>query len=179
MTLSIQEIAHRELDVRPLLKRGVEPFQAIMDATETLLPGQSLLLITPFKPVPLFAVMERKGFRAEPQPIGEGDWQTLFSPSQEMVPEIQLSNNVGSPDIWPEPSQYLDCSDMQPPEPMVHILAELERMTDGEVLFALLHREPLFLFPELERRGHEWVGNFDETGSAYRIMIRVGQERQE
>ncbi len=68
MTLSIQEIAHRELDVRPLLKSGVEPFQAIMDATENLLPGQSLLLVTPFKPVPLFAVMERKGFRAEPQP---------------------------------------------------------------------------------------------------------------
>jgi hypothetical protein len=58
---------------------------------------------------------------------------------------------------------------------MVHILAELERMTRGDVLFALLHREPLFLFPELERRGHEWVGNFDETGSAYRIMIRVGE----
>ncbi len=53
MTLSIQEIAHRELDVRPLLKSGVEPFQAIMDAAENLLPGQSLLLVTPFKPVPL------------------------------------------------------------------------------------------------------------------------------
>ncbi|GLU26192.1 DUF2249 domain-containing protein [Brucella sp. NBRC 12950] len=175
MTSSIQEITHRELDVRPLLESGVEPFQAIMDAAENLLPGQSLLLVTPFKPVPLFAVMERKGFRAEPQSIGDGDWQTLFSPTQDAVPEIQLSNNVSSPDIWPDPSHYLDCSDMQPPEPMVHILAELEGMTRGDVLFALLHREPLFLFPELERRGHEWVGNFDETGSAYRIMIRVGE----
>ena len=45
--------------------------------------------------------------------------------------------------------------DMQPPEPMVRILAEVEEMPAGAVLFALLHREPLFLFPELENRGHE------------------------
>ena len=64
---------------------------------------------------------------------------------------------------------------MQRPGPMVHILSELERMTRCDVLFALLHSEPLFQFPELERRGHEWVGNFDETDSAYRIMIRVGE----
>ena len=47
-------------------------------------------------------------------------------------------------------------------------------MAAGNVLFALLGREPLFLFPELEKRGHQWAGNFDETGKAYRIMIRVG-----
>ncbi|WP_343315239.1 DUF2249 domain-containing protein [Brucella sp. BE17] len=174
MTVSVEALIPRELDVRPLLKDGVEPFQAIMGAIDTLAPGQSLLLIAPFKPVPLFAVMERKGFSAKPEPIGEGDWQVLFSPIGEQVPVVDVSDNAGSPDDWPEPSQYLDCSDMEPPQPMVSILAEVENMGMGEVLFALLHREPLFLFPELEKRGHQWVGNFDEKGEAYRIMIRVG-----
>ncbi|MGU3400668.1 DUF2249 domain-containing protein [Brucellaceae bacterium D45D] len=174
MTVSVEALIPHELDVRPLLKDGVEPFQAIMGAIDTLAPGQSLLLIAPFKPVPLFAVMERKGFSAKPEPIGEGDWQVLFSPIGEEVPALDVSDNAGSPDDWPEPSQYLDCSDMEPPQPMVSILAEVENMDVGEVLFALLHREPLFLFPELEKRGHQWVGNFDEKGEAYRIMIRVG-----
>jgi len=174
MTLSVYELIPHELDVRPLLKAGVEPFQAIMGAVEGLAPGQSLILIAPFKPVPLFAVMERKGFSSKAEPLGDGDWQVLFAPVGAEAPVVHISDNAGSPDDWPEPSQYLDCSDMEPPQPMVSILAEVENMAVGEVLFALLHREPLFLFPELENRGHQWVGNFDETGQAYRIMIRVG-----
>ncbi len=177
MTSSVQDITHHVLDVRPLIKGGVEPFNAIMEAVDSLSPGQSLLLIAPFKPAPLFSVMERKGFSAKAEPLDNGDWQVLFSPVMDAAPELRFSDNVVSPDVWPEPSRYLDCSDMQPPEPMVRILAEVEEMPAGAVLFALLHREPLFLFPELETRGHEWVGNFDETGTAYRIMIRVGDAR--
>ncbi|MEL4374921.1 DUF2249 domain-containing protein [Brucella cytisi] len=177
MTSSVQDITHHVLDVRPLIKGGVEPFNAIMEAVDSLSPGQSLLLIAPFKPAPLFSVMERKGFSAKAEPLDNGDWQVLFSPVMDAAPELRFSDNVVSPDVWPEPSRYLDCSDMQPPEPMVRILAEVEEMPPGAVLFALLHREPLFLFPELETRGHEWVGNFDETGTAYRIMIRVGDAR--
>ncbi|MGH6762611.1 MAG: DUF2249 domain-containing protein [Phyllobacterium sp.] len=162
------------LDVRPLLKNGVEPFQAIMQAIDGLAPGQSLRLIAPFKPVPLFQVLERKGFAAVPHEIGDGDWEVLFSPMSDAVEDIAVSRNANSPDAWPEPSNYLDCTEMDPPEPMVRILAEVENMAAGDVLFALLGREPLFLFPELETRGHQWAGNFDETGKTYRIMIRVG-----
>lgn len=163
-----------ELDVRPLLKSGVEPFQAIMNAVDELAPGQSLRLIAPFKPVPLFQVLERKGFTPAPREIGGGDWEVLFSPMSDTVEDVNVSLNAMSPETWPEPSNYLDCTEMDPPEPMVRILAEVENMAAGNVLFALLGREPLFLFPELEKRGHQWAGNFDETGKAYRIMIRVG-----
>jgi len=56
---------------------------------------------------------------------------------------------------------------------MERILARLETMESGEVLFALLNREPVFLFNELKDRGHEWIGNFDDSGKVYRIMIRA------
>ncbi len=95
--MTVQELAPYELDVRPLLKSGVEPFQAIMGAVDSLAPGQGLLLIAPFKPVPLFAVLERKGFEAKPEPIGEGDWQVLFSPVVEPLAEVQLSKMSDRP----------------------------------------------------------------------------------
>ena len=53
----------KELDVRPILADGGEPFQAIMAAVDGLAPGQGLTLLAPFRPQPLFSVMERKGFR--------------------------------------------------------------------------------------------------------------------
>ncbi len=54
----------RELDVRPMLRAGEEPFQAIMDAVGALAPGESLRLVAPFRPVPLFSVMANRGFAA-------------------------------------------------------------------------------------------------------------------
>ncbi|WP_141065247.1 DUF2249 domain-containing protein, partial [Brucella melitensis] len=38
--MTVQELAPYELDVRPLLNSGVEPFQAIMGAVDSLAPGQ-------------------------------------------------------------------------------------------------------------------------------------------
>ena len=49
-------------------------------------------------------------------------------------------------------------------------------MKPGEVLFAALDREPMFLFPELAQRGHEWSGNFAPDKSVYRLLIRVGAD---
>jgi hypothetical protein len=57
---------------------------------------------------------------------------------------------------------------------MVKILAALETMAPGQVLSALLCREPLFLLPELAKRGHSWRGGFEADGTTYKILIRVG-----
>lgn len=50
------------LDVRPFHARGEEPFSAIMAAVDGLGDEQSLLLINSFEPMPLYAVMQRRGF---------------------------------------------------------------------------------------------------------------------
>lgn len=164
-----------ELDVRPMLKNGGEPFQAIMSAVDALRPGQGLKLFAPFRPQPLFEVMANRGFEHEVIEIAGGDFEVRFTPKA--LPEVDLSEDAETPELWADPVVELDLADLPPPEPMVRILSEVEKLQPGDVIFALLSREPLLLFPELAKRGHQWVGNFDETGATYRIMIRVGKAK--
>jgi uncharacterized protein (DUF2249 family) len=176
MTDVSSQISPKVLDVRPLLRSGGEPFQAIMEAVQSLGAGQGLRLLATFRPQPLFRVMESRGFDHEAREIEGGDWEVLFTPQQVALP-VEISPDADRPEIWPDPSLHLDLTDLDPPEPMVRILSAADRMEPGEVLFALLSREPLFLFPELMKRGHQWAGNLDETGSAYRILVRAGRAK--
>lgn len=164
-----------ELDVRPLLRAGQEPFQAIMNAVGALAPGQSLRLLAPFQPVPLFSVMANRGYAASDRPLGDGDWEVIFSPIAASTEDEGLAiGSSPSAAFWGAPIEELDLRDLEPPEPMVQIMETLEQLRQGDVLFALLSREPVFLFPELAKREHEWAGNFDEAGSDYRLLIRHG-----
>lgn len=170
-------IEYKTLDVRPILRSGGEPFPAIMEAVQELAPGQGLKLLAPFRPQPLFSVMERRGFDYELEEMGAGDFEVRFQPKQARA-TIDASADAVSPDLWPDPSVDLDLSDLDPPEPMVKLLAEAEKLEVGEVIFAVLSREPAFLFPELTSRGHQWVGSFDANREFYRIMIRVGRPKE-
>ncbi|MFG1281708.1 DUF2249 domain-containing protein [Xanthobacter autotrophicus] len=166
----------RELDVRPLLRGGQEPFQAIMDAVDSLAPGQSLRLFTTFRPVPLFSVMSNRGYSATDRAMDGGDWEVLFSPVDSLRAEEGLATGSSpTAPFWDNPMEELDLQDLDPPEPMVRILEALEELRPGDVLFALLAREPVFLFPELAKRSHEWAGNFSVDGSTYRLLVRRGE----
>lgn len=65
------------LDVREDLRRGAELFPRILQAVESLAPGQALRLLTTFEPIPLYAVLGRKGFGHEALRQGEGGWEVL------------------------------------------------------------------------------------------------------
>jgi TusA-related sulfurtransferase len=166
-----------DLDVRPILKRGGEPFEHIMAAVVALRPDQGLRLLATFKPTPLLSVLGSRGYTHSAREIGEGDWEVLFTPAPIAVAaSAPAADNDGAAQSWPAPAITLDHRDLDPPEPMVRILAALESMRRGEVLAALLCRDPIFLLPELVQRGHAWRGGFEPDGSAYRILVRVGGE---
>jgi hypothetical protein len=71
------------LDVREVLKSGGEPFSDIMRGVESLAPGQGLRLLAIFKPVPLFAVLAKRGFNHTEREIGGGDWEVIFTPADQ------------------------------------------------------------------------------------------------
>ena len=167
-----------DVDVRPILRAGGEPFEKIMAAVNALKPEQGLRLFATFKPTPLLHVLGSKGYTHEAKELDGGDWEVLFSPSG------AAANETGAPrpandSIWSEPVRHLDNRDLDPPEPMVKILAATEAMAPGEVLSALLCREPIFLFPELAKRGHSWRGDFEADGATYKVLVRVGKRPED
>ncbi|WP_299364724.1 DUF2249 domain-containing protein [uncultured Paracoccus sp.] len=158
------------IDVRPMLATGKEPFAAIMQAAESLPAQHTLRLIAPFRLVPLLAVMEKRGFTWEERQLGGEDWQVDFSRA---AGALAAGSSLDAAD-WPVPVRLLDVTGLEPPEPMTRILAALEAVAPGEVVFALLDRQPLFLLPLLQARGHRWVGNHAADGSGYRLLVRRG-----
>ncbi|MDQ2705994.1 MAG: DUF2249 domain-containing protein [Pseudomonadota bacterium] len=163
-----------DLDVRPILRAGGEPFEAIMGAVSKLGPGQGLRLLATFKPVPLFSVLGAKGFDHEARELADGDWEVLFQPKAG-DPEPLPAPAADEGSEWPAPVQHMDNRELDPPEPMVRILAATEALKAGEVLSALLCREPIFLLPELAKRGHAWRGGFEGDGTTYKILVRIGE----
>jgi TusA-related sulfurtransferase len=81
----------------------------------------------------------------------------------------------GDDSEWPAPVRHITNRDLDPPEPMVRILAAVEEMAPGEVLSALLCREPIFLLPELAKRGHRWRGGFEPDGTTYEVLAKIGK----
>jgi uncharacterized protein (DUF2249 family) len=70
----------RTVDARPILDRGEEPFGPIMAAVDALEPGEELVVIAPFEPVPLEGVLAGQGFTFEAVPLESGDWRVTFRP---------------------------------------------------------------------------------------------------
>jgi uncharacterized protein (DUF2249 family) len=168
-----------ELDVRPILRAGGEPFTEIMNALESLAPGQALRLLATFEPVPLYGVLARRGFDHATREIGGGDWEVVFTPvaavaRSQPTQAARSAVDPASPSGWPQPSRHLDNRDLDPPEPLVRTLAAVEELQPGEVLSALLCREPVFLLPKLNERGHEWQGGFEADGKTYKLLVRKG-----
>jgi uncharacterized protein (DUF2249 family) len=162
-----------DVDVRPILRAGGEPFSVIMAALESLEPGQGLRLYATFKPIPLFAVMANKGFSHSEQALEGGEWEVLFTPAEAKPGRTSAPAATASFDNWPESAVRLDNRDLDPPEPMVRILAAAEKLRPGEMLTALLRREPVFLFPQLETRGFRWLGGFTSDGNTYELTVRA------
>ncbi len=169
--------ASYELDVRPILRSGGEPFSAIMQAIDGLSTGQALRLLATFEPAPLYTVLGKKGFDHAAREIGGGDWEVLFTP-QAQAGSAQPAPDGTATSGWPEPVRQLDNRDLDPPEPMVRTLAAVEELQPGDVLCALLCREPVFLLPELDKRGFEWLGGFEADRTTYKLLIRKGVQRE-
>ena len=66
------------VDTRPIFARGETPCQAIDDATASLIPGQPLVLIVPFEPVPLYTKLGNQGFTHQTRQIDSNTWQVEF-----------------------------------------------------------------------------------------------------
>lgn len=65
-------------DARPILAAGEEPFDAIIAAADTIPEGGVLELTAPFQPLPLYPVMQRRGFAATTEQRAPDEWVVRF-----------------------------------------------------------------------------------------------------
>ena len=162
-----------ELDVRDALRAGEEPFSKIMAAVSGLKDEEVLHLRTIFEPVPLFAVLGKRGFVHESRAHAADDWSAWF---------WRPDKRVGVPSPAPEsplpdeeaPTVWLDVRGSHPPEPMMRTLAALETLPLGHVLVQVNDRVPQLLFPLLAEGGY--ACDVDES-AADRILVRIWRPR--
>lgn len=143
--------ARVDLDVRDDIRRGQEPFGRIMAAVKALAAGQALVLRAPFEPVPLYDVLDTRGFAHWTERRADDDWSVWFyRPGR--------------------PPRVIDVRGLEPPQPMVLVLGELERLQPGDRLEVVHDRRPMLLYPLLEERGVHHETDEREPG-IIRIVI--------
>lgn len=164
-----------ELDVRDDLRQGREPFSRIMAAVGALGGDEALCLRATFEPVPLFAVMGRRGFEHLSEQLGANDWRVWFYrsdrgalPNEPMpdVPRAELEATDVDADV------VLDVRGLEPPEPMQRTLEALEQLRDGAVLVQVNVRVPHFLLPILTERGFDYEIFQPNLG---RVVVRIAR----
>ena len=140
------------LDVREDLRNGREPFTKIMSAAAALRQGGNLLIVAPFRPVPLFGVLKKLGFSHTAKPTQSGDWEVLFTRESDAPTLNPTPKQTHIPKTQVKPIE-VDARGLEPPQPLVKILEALTELPEGAELNARTDRRPVHLYAQLEQRG--------------------------
>lgn len=171
-----------ELDVREDLRAGREPFSRIMAAVAALGEHHVLHLRATFEPVPLVAVLAKRGFACETHEHAADDWSAWFWRPESGEPGAASKQEQGAatalaealPHIPDDAARgdivWLDVRGLEPPEPLVRTLAALEMLPAGHTLVQVNLRVPQFLFPLLAERGFSCA--LDDS-AADRVLVRI------
>jgi uncharacterized protein (DUF2249 family) len=162
------------LDVRPDLKSGREPFSKIMQTVAALGADQSLKLIAPFEPAPLYGILAQQGFAHTSTETPEGDFEVLFSRGEpEAEPEPVKPSTVPAKACTGSPVMDVDARGLEPPQPLVTILEALSKLPAGAKLRAHTDRRPMHLYAQLEQRGFRGSSEEQADGSFVTLIEPV------
>lgn len=169
------------LDVRPHLRKKLEPFQLIMDTVKQLANDELFELHATFKPTPLLALMRTKGYKHKLDKKAADHWIVTFVHKSHQhllvrasdagtVPDAHEADTDPAAGIAPEdlmPQVYkLDNRGLEPPQPMVRTLAQLEKAHPGDRVIIHNDRVPMFLIEELRTLGYTYEIEEQDDGSA-------------
>ena len=162
------------LDVRNEIRRGDEPFARIMSAVRALAEDQALVLRAPFEPLPLYKVLAARGFARWTENRAPDDWVVYFYHEARAAGAPAVTTGAAAAPTAPEATIQLDVRGLEPPEPMVQVLAHLDALGPGQTLEVLHERRPVFLYPQLDDRGFRHETEEPAPGLV-RIVIRRGR----
>jgi uncharacterized protein (DUF2249 family) len=167
-----------QLDVRPVLAGGTDPFQLIMGKINELGVGQVLEIINTFIPAPLITVLGRKGYSAYTDMVNDQLVHTYFYKDPAAAkPESSANESIRS--HWDEVNArfadnlvFADVRDLEMPEPMIRILETLDTLPEGKALFVYHKKLPVFLLPELKERKFDYRVNEIAPGEVHLLIFR-------
>ena len=167
MSATEEALAFRTLDVRPVLSAGQDPLKTILRSLDSLAHGQSLKLINSFEPVPLIALLSRKGFsckteRPEPEVVITWIFRTgdQRNKAGQIDADVNADNRAGNKfehilnSFTPDQIREIDVRHLEMPQPMVTILQYLTELPAGNALFVYHKKVPVYLLAELKERGY-------------------------
>lgn len=167
-----------QLDVRPVLAGGTDPFQLIMGKISELGEGQVLVIINTFTPAPLITVLKRQGFSAYTEMINDQLVQTYFYKDPGALKPVATANE-SIRTHWDEVNVrfadnlvFVDVRELEMPEPMIRILAALDTLPVGKALFVYHKKLPVFLLPELAERKFDYRVNEIAPGEVHLLIFR-------
>ncbi|MEJ5964182.1 DUF2249 domain-containing protein [Pedobacter immunditicola] len=159
-----------ELDARPYLKNHHDPLKEILVMVNKLNVGDRLKITNTFEPVPLISLLTDKGFSYVVEYIDVATVITWFekqhdgnvtaenAPIPQTVKDQELFNMVLQRFDLAK-VRYVDVRELQMPQPMMLIMENLETLPADHLLFVHHKKVPVFLLPELHKKGMTFLLN--------------------
>jgi len=163
------------LDVRRMLAEGIDPLKSIQQQTKSLKPGEALVVINNFEPIPLIRLLEKQGYKVFINHIDAETIETFFyqtpadKPSNEerkihppVANDRSRHSSLDSGDWTDLLTRYtdklveIDVRTLEMPMPMMTILENLEALPPSKALYVHHKRVPVFLLTELKDRGYDY-----------------------
>ncbi|RUA27207.1 MAG: hypothetical protein DSY76_05430 [Bacteroidetes bacterium] len=168
-----------DLDVRPILDSGVDPFNVIMDGLKNLKEGETLKIINTFEPIPLLNIIKKKGYEYETERPEEGVVHTYLKKAEGNFVEEEAPK-VSDRDLTYEDLERkyegklteIDVRDLEMPMPMVTILEAIETLEEGHALYVHHKRLPQYLLPELKEREFDYKAQEVDADNMKLIIYR-------
>ncbi len=173
--INLKDMKVIELDVRPGLEKGIDPFQIIMKEIKTLEEGEVLRVINTFEPLPLINVLKNKGYRSWTE-RQDNLVLTYFQKTEDSITkDLEHAQNLSNSTFEETMARFagklidVDVRGLEMPEPMMTILEKIEDIPEGHALYVHHERIPQYLKPELQNRGIELM--IYEEGDGVKLLI--------
>ncbi|MCK5856441.1 MAG: DUF2249 domain-containing protein [Bacteroidales bacterium] len=170
-----------DLDVRPILDSGVDPFNVIMDGLKNLNEGETLKIINTFEPIPLLNIIKKKGYEFESERPEEGVVHTYLKKIEGDVVAEEVAPIISDRELTYEDLERkyegklseIDVRDLEMPMPMVTILEAIETLDEGHALYVHHKRLPQYLLPELKEREFDYKSQEVDADNMKLIIYRT------
>ncbi|MBS1750567.1 MAG: DUF2249 domain-containing protein [Bacteroidetes bacterium] len=178
--LQPDKIVH--FDVRAMLAEGNDPLKHIQQKVKGLNPGEALLIINNFEPVPLIKLLEKQGFESYVKHIDSETIETYFFKTNQKEQTENLSKietEITTSGDWEQMLKHfennlvdIDVRHLEMPMPMMTILEALETLPDNKALYVHHKRIPVFLLTELKDRNFEYRIREIQEGEVYLMIYK-------